>query len=319
MVDLRLKDPDSLRPIWALLAVQVLFGSLPSVGKVVLTVVPTFALVGLRVSLAALVLFLFQWVRGRLWLNHRTDYATLAVLSLFGVTLNQLLFIGGLSLTKAANASLLVVTIPIFAVAVGAAFGVGSIRPAIVIGIALAAAGVAILVDPRNASFNSRSTLGDLLIVLNSLSYGIYLATSKHIFIRNGPLRSITWIFIFSSVVCLPLGLFSLGRADLNGLSPSTWMLVAYIAVFATAAPYLLNAWALARVSPTTVAVFVYLQPLIGFIMAAIFLGEQLGLRFIAAVALIFTGVFLTTRRTVGDFESPPPPGGVIAVETKDE
>jgi drug/metabolite transporter (DMT)-like permease len=73
--------------------------------------------------------------------------------------------------------------------------------------------------------------------------------------------------------------------------------LVLYIAIGATASPYLLNAWALARVNPSTVAVYVYLQPLIGFLLAVIFLGENIDLKFVVAASLVFVGVFLATWR----------------------
>ena len=72
-----------------------------------------------------------------------------------------------------------------------------------------------------------------------------------------------------------------------------------YIAIGATAAPYLLNAFALARVQASTVAVFVYLQPVIGFLLAVIFLGEQVGVLFMLAALLIFAGVFLVSKKFV--------------------
>ena len=281
----------------ALLTVQALFGTLPVIGKVVLAVMPSTALVGFRVGIATLVLFIFQKSRGNLKLADPADYVRLAVLSLFGVTLNQLLFVGGLSLTKAANTSLLAVTIPIFTLIAGVIAGSELLRLRNVIGVLVAAGGVLILIDPRYASFSSTTTLGDILIILNSLSYGIYVATSKDVVTRNGAFRSITWIFIFSSLICVPLGLFSLSTVGVNEISASIWLLVIYIALAATAAPYLLNAWALARVSPSTVAVFIYLQPLIGFTAAALFLGERLTVSFFAAAALIFAGVYLSMRR----------------------
>ncbi|HMJ09240.1 MAG TPA: DMT family transporter, partial [Pyrinomonadaceae bacterium] len=120
---------------------------------------------------------------------------------------------------------------------------------------------------------------------------------SKDVVTRNGAFRSIMWLFIFASVVCVPVGGVSLSKVDLPDVSLSIWLLIAYIAIFATAAPYILNAWALARVSPSTVAVFIYLQPLIGFILAVIFLGETIDLKFAASAVLIFAGLYLTIRR----------------------
>jgi len=95
----------------------------------------------------------------------------------------------------------------------------------------------------------------------------------------------------------VPVGMYSMYSISVNTISPGIWALIVYIAIGATASPYLLNAWALARVNPSTVAVYVYLQPLIGFLLAVIFLGENIDLKFIVAAVLVFIGVFLVTWR----------------------
>lgn len=290
---------ESTYPYLALLAVQVCFGSLPVIAKVVLKVIPAVSLVGFRVAITALVLVLFQVVRGRVWLKNKGDYWRLAVLSLFGVTFNQLLFITGLSLTKASNTSLLAVTIPIFALTVGSIIGAEKLRRVKVIGIALAAIGVIIIINPQNASFSPETTLGDVLIIFNSLSFGIYVATSKAVITRNGAFRSMMWVFVFAAVVCVPFGAWSFSEVDRAAITPLVWLLVLHIALVATAAPYLLNAWAIARVNPSTVAVFIYLQPLIGFLLAVVFLNERIDSTFIVAALLIFAGVFLVSRKFV--------------------
>ncbi len=276
---------------------QVLFGSLPVIGKVVLNVLPAVSLVGFRVGITALVLAVVQIARRRFWLQYREDYIKLAAISLFAVTFNQLLFIGGLSLTKASNTSLLAVTIPIFTLAISAILGTEKLRLIKVIGIVLAAVGVIYLIDPRNASFSSETTLGDVMIIANSLSYGVFVAVSKETITRNGAFRSMMWIFIFASTICVPLGIISLSNIDVTAVSTNIWLLVAYISVVATAGPYLLNAYALSKVNPSVVAVYIYLQPIIGFILAVIFLNEIVDLKFAVAAVLVFAGVWLTTKR----------------------
>lgn len=290
-------------PHLALILTQIFFGSLPVIGKIVLKTVPALSLVGFRIGIAALVLYLFQRYRGSLRLENTADYGRLFVLSFFGITLNQILFITGLSLTKASNSSLLAVTIPIFALSVGSLLGVERLRFIKIIGIAAAALGVVLLIDPRKASFSSETTLGDILIVLNSLSYGIYVVTSKETITRNGAVKSITWLFIFASLICVPLGAYSLTAIDVAAVPVRVWLLVVHIALVSTAAPYLLNAWALARVNPSTVAVYVYLQPVIGFLLAVIFLGEEVSRLTLLAAALIFAGVFLVTKKKQNSHE----------------
>jgi len=294
---LPLEADRDLRPHLALLGVQIFFGSLPVIAKVVLHVIPPFGLVAFRVGITALAFAFIQAVRRRFWLRDKSDYPRLALLSLFGVTFNQLLFIWGLSLTKASNTSLLAAAIPVFTLIVSYLLGFERLRAIKIIGIAIACLGIAILIDPRNASFSSDSTLGDLLIVANSLSYGIYVASSKEVITRNGAFRSMMWVFIFASIICVPVGGIAMASVDFPSIDASIWGLIIYIALGATASPYLLNAWALARVNPSTVAVYVYLQPLIGFILAVIFLGEMMDARFVIAAAMVFTGVFLATLR----------------------
>jgi len=294
------KGRDSpLAPFFALISAQLLFGSLPVIGKVVLAVLPPIALVGIRTAITAAILIGVQAFRGRFWLKERSDYWRFAGLSLFGVVINQLFFIGGLSLTTASNTSLLAVMIPVFALAVGSLAGLERLTAIKVIGIVLAAVGVIILIDPRKASFSSQTTIGDLFIVINSLAYGIYVATSKAAIMRNGVFRSMMWVFIFASVICIPLGAWSLSTIDISAVEMRIWLIVLWIGIGATAAPYLLNALALSKVDPSIVAVFVYLQPLIGFTLAVIFLGESIDSKFIAAAVLIFIGVFLVTRKFI--------------------
>ncbi|MBX3245142.1 MAG: EamA family transporter, partial [Acidobacteria bacterium] len=192
---------------------------------------------------------------------------------------------------------LLAVTIPIFAIAIGAILGTEKLKAVKILGIICAAIGVVILIDPRNASFSSETTIGDIFIIINSLSFGIYVATSKEIITRNGPFRSMMWVFIFGSLICVPVGIFSLSSVDVTAISWYIWAVVIYIAIGATAAPYLLNAFALQKVKASTLAVYIYFQPLIGFLLAVIFLDEQIDKAFVMAAVMVFLGVFLATKR----------------------
>ena len=288
---------NGIGPHLALIGVQACFGSLPVVGKTVLTVIPSVALVGFRIGIATLVFYVFQRRKGSIKLKQRSDYVRVAILGFVGVALNQFLFVGGLSLTKASNTSLLAATIPIFTLCIGAYAGIEKIVSTKVVGVLLAAAGVLILIDPRTASFSSETTLGDVMIILNSLAYGVYVIYSKDLLIRNGTLKTIVWVFIFASISSLPFAAYSLTSVDLTTVTPMIWLMVLYIAIAGTVAPYLLNAWALRRVAPSTVAVYIYLQPLIGFAFAVVFLNEKVDVKFIAAALFVFAGVYLTTKR----------------------
>ena len=217
--------------------------------------------------------------------------------SLLGVALNQLLFIKGLALTTVINATLLGTTIPVFTLVVSIAFGYDRISLRRTLGIALAASGVIFLVNPLRADFSAQTNTGNLLIVANCLLYGAYIAISKDLFKRYGALNVITWMFCIGSLVILPVGAYAVSGDHLQRLPASVWLAVIYIILVPTLTAYYLNAWALTRVSPSTVATYIYLQPLIAFGLAPWFLGERFNSRILIASLLIFAGVGVVTKR----------------------
>jgi len=208
-----------------------------------------------------------------------------------------LLFFHGLSLTTATNTSLLAVMIPVFAILVSSLVGNDELTWRKIFGIIVAGLGVIYLIDPAKASFSSATTQGDVLVLLNSLSYAIYLAISKKLISHYGSLKSIAWLFIFGSVINVPLGLYFLQGIELASVSATAWLALAGVVIFPTILAYYWNTWALARVEPSVVAVYVYMQPLIGTFLAITILGEPWNPRIILSMGLIFAGVFLVTRK----------------------
>lgn len=284
-------------PHLALFAVQLMFGTWPIVGKVALRSMSSTSLVVLRMVGAAVAFLLLQGKLGQLRTMPRRDLAWLVLCSIIGVTLNQLLFVKGLALTTVINATLLGTTIPVFTLVVSIAFGYDRISLRRALGIVLAASGVVYLVDPLRADLSGQTKTGDLLIVANSIFYGTYIAISKDLFKRYGALKVITWMFCIGSLVMLPLGAYSLGGDRLHTAPASVWVAVVYIILVPTVVAYYLNAWALTRVSPSTVATYIYLQPLIAFGLAPFILGESFNSRILIASLLIFAGVAVVTKR----------------------
>lgn len=291
------QNRNPLAPHFALIAVQLMFGTAPVLGKTALQTFPSYAIVGFRVGGAALAFYVLQRIRGDLRLDKPLHYFYFALYSLFGVVINQLLFFKGLSLTTATNTSLLAVTIPVFALLISVSIGYEKLSVLKVLGVLLAALGVVSLINPANASFSSETTRGDILIILNSLSYAAYVAVSKKLISHYGALKSIAWFFLFASFINVPIGLISLNSVDVSEASLSAWIAVLAIVLFPTIGAYYWNTWALERAEPSTVAVYIYLQPLIGFTAAAVFLNERITIWTLFSALLIFAGVFFVTRK----------------------
>ncbi|HKS30000.1 MAG TPA: DMT family transporter, partial [Pyrinomonadaceae bacterium] len=232
-------------PHVALFMVQVMFGTWPIFGKIALRALPPTALVAFRVSGAAIAFVFLQKILGRAQSISRKDYALLVLYSILGVVLNQFLFVKGLSYTTVVNATLLGTTIPVFTLLVCLLLGLDRVSWRRILGIILAAAGVVYLVDPMRADFSANTTLGNLLIVANSICYGAYIAISKDMLKRYGALHVITWVFIFGTLFTLPVGAWSMaGSESVRSAGALIWLVVLYIILVPTVGAYYLNAWA---------------------------------------------------------------------------
>jgi drug/metabolite transporter (DMT)-like permease len=283
----------------ALVAVQLIFGTWPIVGKVALRELPSTGLVAFRVAGAAVAFFLLLRSRGRVTVPRRADLLRFALYGLLGVVLNQLLFVKGLALSNVVNSALIGTAIPIFTLLVGAVLGFERLSARTTLGTLVAAAGVVYLIDPLRADFSGGKALGNLLVVCSNLAYGSYIAVSRDVFRRYGALTAMTWVFAFACIPTLPLGGYYLSHIPLSQLGWVTWASVAYIVLVPTVGAYYLNALALERVAPSTVAVYIYLQPLVAFAVAPLLLGadEQWSARNWVAAVLIFTGVAVVSLR----------------------
>jgi drug/metabolite transporter (DMT)-like permease len=286
-------------PHLALIAVQIIFGTWPIFGKVALRALPSTGLVALRIGGAAIAFLILLRLRGRLVIPRRGDLARLALYSLLGVVLNQFIYVKGLALSTVVNATLLATSIPVCTLLVSVLLGYEKLTTRVALGTAIAAAGVVFLVDPFRADLSGDKTLGNFLLVANTVAYGAYIAVSQDVFRRYGALTAITWVFVFGSMAALPFGGYYLSQVSLQSVGWEVWLAVVYIILLPTVGAYYLNAWALERVAPSTVAVYIYLQPLIAFALAPLFLGadERWGVRHGVAAALIFTGVAIVTLR----------------------
>ncbi|MGB9181154.1 MAG: DMT family transporter [Pyrinomonadaceae bacterium] len=285
-------------PHLALIAVQLFFGTWPIFGKIALRALPSTGIVAFRIGGAAVAFSILQKLIGRVQKVRKGDYLWLALSSLLGVVFNQLLFVKGLSYTTVINATLIGTTIPVFTLIFSIAFGYDLLSWRKALGIVLAACGVIYLVDPLRSNFSHETTLGNLLIVANSISYGAYIAISQDLVKRYGALTFITWVFVIGSIVTIPISVWTLRDVPLLQISAGVWLAVLYIILIPTVGAYYLNGWALARVAPSTVAVYIYLQPLMAFALAPLILGEQLNSRIWVASLLIFAGVAIVTLRT---------------------
>ncbi len=280
----------------ALAGVQIIFGTHYVVGKVVLQHIPALPWAALRVTGAAvLLLLLVVLLRQRLPLDGLTlrRFAGFAVL---GVVLNQICFVMGLSRTTPIHSSLINCSIPVLTLVLAIVAGRERVTAKRVAGFALALLGVLILLRVWNFDPDSSLLRGDLLTLVNSLSFSAFLVVSKPQLERMSALPATCLLFVLGAPMVIALAAPGLASLDFAAVPPFVWLLGAYIIVFPTVLAYFVNYWALRRASSSLVAFFIYLQPLVAASFAFTFLDEAITVPLVLSFLLVAAGVGLVAR-----------------------
>ena len=261
----------------------------------------------LRVAGAAIVLNLLPREHTPLT---RADERQLVLYALLAVAINQTLFLGGLSLTSAHLAAIIIGTIPLFTLGAAIAIGRERATAAKLVGIALAAAGAFLVVGVEGFEGSRRSLAGTLMLLGNSFSYALYLVLSKPMMARVSARRALARMFAWATLLLVPVAIVPMLREPWATIPPRAWLGLLFVIALPTIGAYLLNAWALARADSSIVAAYTYVQPVLTALLAAIFLGERIGIAAVAAAAMIFTGLWLASRYQLRSQVHQPPPIG---------
>ena len=281
----------------ALFLVALIYGANYTITKEVINngYIEPLAFILLRVSCGAVLFFLFHYLFIKEQIA-RKDLFRLALCGLFGVAINQMFFFSGLYYTKPINASLIMTSTPIIVMLFSSMMLGERITFRRVIGISLGAAGAILLIAfGKSVSFNSSQLKGDMMILINASSYALYLVLVKELMKRYHPLTIVKWIFLFGFCFVVPFGVSGIPEIDWLSFSTSIWMAFIYVLLFTTFLAYLLNAFALKSLNPTTVSIYIYLQPLLASLIALLFAKDELNMVKVISGALIFIGVYLVS------------------------
>ena len=224
----------------------------------------------------------------------RKDLGLLAICGLFGIAINQLFFFKGLGATSHVHASLIMVVTPIIVLILSSIYQTERIRWWKVLGIIVGMIGAMLLITKGSSGNNSMSSsLGDLYILINATSYALYLVFVKNLMKKYHPFTVMKWIFSFGLIVVIPFGIGDLSGVVWRSFPIDIWVAIIYVLIFTTFFAYLLNAYALSTVNPTTASAYIYMQPLIASTIAILWYNDSLSSVKVLSAALIFIGVYM--------------------------
>lgn len=286
---------------WALVAatlVSIIYGVTFTIAKDVMPkYVEPFGFISLRVGGSVLLFWVVSFFgpKEKIALE---DFPRIVAAALFGVALNMLTFFKGLSYTSPIMGAVLMVTTPMIVLILSAILMKERMQKRKVFGIILGLAGTITLILYGKSMVNApNATLGNLLVFINAISYGFYLILVKKLMDKYNAFTFVKWIYTFGFLMVLPFGWSEFNAVNWTEIPTDIFWKIGFVVIFSTFLTYLLNLVSMRELKPTTVAVFIYLQPLFATIFAVSLGKDELSWVKLLSAILIFTGVYLVTQK----------------------
>ena len=229
----------------------------------------------------------------------RRDWSRIIACALFGMVINMLFFFKGLSLSTPINSSVIVTISPILVFILSAILIREKITWLKASGAVLGLIGALMLIFFSTSSTSEAPNipLGNLFILINATSYGLYLIVVRPLTTRYKSITLMKWFFLIAVVINFPVTITEFTAVNWTSLPFSAVWRMGFVVVGVTFLTYLLNIYALKQLSASTIGVFVYLQPVIAISFAIISGADQLTFIKAFAVVLVFTGVYLVSSK----------------------
>ena len=286
----------------AALGATVIYGLNHTIAKNVMpTYITPFGFILLRVIGAAILFWLVSFII-KYEKIQKKDWPRLIACSFLGMVINMLAFFKGLELSTPVNSSVIITISPIIVFIFSAILLKEKIQFLKTIGIILGFMGAVILVlYTSKTGINAPNIpLGNVLFIVNSFAYGLYLVLVKPLIEKYNIITLLKWLFLLAVFLNLPVTFnefISIKWIDLPIKDAVLPML--FVVVGTTFCTYLFNAYALRTLSPSTVSSFIYLQPIVGIVYAVSTKSDTLSLVSVTGMILIFIGIYLVTKKKV--------------------
>jgi drug/metabolite transporter (DMT)-like permease len=286
---------------WALIAatlVSIIYGITFTIAKDVMPkYVAPFGFIAMRVGGSVVLFWLVSFIgpKEKIALN---AFPRIAAAAFFGVALNMLTFFKGLSYTSPIMGAVLMVTTPMIVLILSAIIMKERMQKRKMFGILLGLAGTMLLIlYGADLKIAPKASLGNLLVFINAISYGFYLIIVKKLMDKYNAFTFVKWIYTFGFLMVLPFGWEEFQVINWTIIPTDIYWKIGFVVVFSTFFTYLLNLLSMRELKPTTVAVFIYLQPLFATVFAVSLGKDQLSLIKLFSAVLIFVGVYLVTQK----------------------
>ena len=230
----------------------------------------------------------------------KKDIPRFLLCAVTGVAINQLFFIKGLTLTTPIHAALLILITPVFILLIAFALRKELISLLKITGLLLSIGGAALLIlSKETSSIGADMFWGDVLIIINAVSYAFYYVLVKPLMQKYSPLHVLRWVFTFGIVLITPFCWAQFAETNWSLFQTSHYTALVFIVLGATFFAYLFTVYGLNHLSASAAGSYIYLQPVFSAIFSYVLFNEALTVYKIIAAVFIFSGVFLINKKVV--------------------
>jgi drug/metabolite transporter (DMT)-like permease len=277
--------------------------------KVALRDAQPVTVVWLRFAMGLVILGAAVIARKQLALPQRKDLAYFVLLGFIGITFHQWLQSTGLLTAQATTTAWIVATSPIFIALLGGLFLKEKLGWLRVGGVALAFLGVLLVVSKGNLGslmIGSVITTGDILVLISAPNWAVFSVLSRSGLKQHPAARMMFFVMLFGWLFSSVLFFSGPGIGDIGHLTLDGWVGVTFLGIICSGFSYIFWYDALQALPASQVGVFLYLEPLVTVMVAAILLGEPLLLSSLVGGAIILLGVWIVNRRVSVENETVP-------------
>jgi drug/metabolite transporter (DMT)-like permease len=268
--------------------------------KIAVAEVPPAVVVWLRFTIGLVILFVFMLYRRMLRLPTFKDGLYFALLGFIGISFHQWLQSTGLVTSQASTTSWIVSTAPIFIALLAWLFLREKLGIMAVLGIGLATLGVLLVVSKGNISSmftGAIGTPGDLLVLISAPNWAVFSVLSRSALKKFPALFVLFYVMLFGWIFSSIHFLSIQGWTTIPQISSSGWLAVAFLGIGCTALAYIFWYDGLQAITASQAGVFLYIEPLVSLVAAALILGEIITLPALIGGSFILLGVWLVNRQ----------------------
>lgn len=229
----------------------------------------------------------------------RKDYIKIFAASFLGYFMTQITFLTAIPDVTPMDCSIISAMSPIYTMFIAAIVLKEPITLKKAGGVAVSLFGIIFLIMnsvTSSGGIAESKMSGIFLMILNSLSFSLYLGIFKPLISRYSVVTFMKWIFLFSFLMSVPMSGKEIITLSWSSIPSAQLWELSYLIVFATFISYFLIPVGQKIIRPTLVSMYSYIQPIIATAISICIGMDSLTWQKILAAAMVFGGVIIVSR-----------------------